>query len=299
MFAKVLELLSEKKPVPTDSLIALSDLTPQGRELFVQVWRNMDERDRLQLVQTLASRSQEDLRADFFEVFSVALEDDSAAVRRAAVGALTEDTNGRLLDRLLALVETDPEASVRAAAADALASFAYRCEVGHLPESRLVQLEGVLLRALHNPHEDLLVRQAALCSVGYLSTERVRQEIARAYGDPDLRASAIRAMGRNCDPVWLPDLARETRSPDATLREEAARALGELEDGRGVQYLQDLVDDPHLSVRLAAIRSLGQIGGEDAREILFYCAEDKDQAVREAAEKALSELEFYEDPLAL
>jgi HEAT repeat protein len=52
-------------------------------------------------------------------------------------------------------------------------------------------------------------------------------------------------------------------------------------------------------VRLAAIRALGQIGGDEARDGLIYALEDKRPAVREAAEQALSELETYEDPLAL
>ncbi len=299
MLSRVLEQLLEKKRLLSNDLSSLSDLGPTEVVAFSEVWRQMDEPDRLALIKDLRAKEKGDLRADFRQVYYVALRDPSSLVRQAAVRASAEDSSEELLDHLLALIASDPEPGVRTAAAEALGRFAYMAEVGELPVRRAAQLEEALLAMFFRLDESLSGRMAALASVGYLHTPRVGDAIAQAYEDYTLRPAAIKAMGRNCDPAWLPQIVHATHSQDPELRREAAAALGEMEDRRGVDYLVDLVDDPDLQVRLAAIKALGQIGGEKAREALLYCAEDHSEAIRKAVESALSELEFYEDPLEL
>lgn len=139
------------------------------------------------------------------------------------------------------------------------------------------------------------MRASALASVGYFSTEAVRQEIQRALTRSGLLLPAIRAIGRNLDPAWTPILIEQMGSPDDAVRREAAEAAADYEDT--VAALSELVDDLDHSVRLAAIASLGSIGGPEAREVLVYCFESEDPEIQEAASRALQAIEETEDPL--
>jgi hypothetical protein len=72
-----------------------------------------------------------------------------------------------------------------------------------------------------------------------------------------------------------------------------------LQARQAVLALIDLLDDPDREVQGAAVWALGQVGGRQAREALRTCLMSDDEVLREAAEEALSELEFYRDPLSL
>ena len=50
----------------------------------------------------------------------------------------------------------------------------------------------------------------------------------------DFQASALYAMGRNCNPSWLPLLLKELHSPNPQLRFEAVL------DGKGTGWLTDI-----------------------------------------------------------
>ncbi|MFA5316369.1 MAG: HEAT repeat domain-containing protein, partial [Dehalococcoidales bacterium] len=138
-------------------------------------------------------------------------------------------------------------------------------------------------------------------SLAPLSLPETRTAITRAYesGIPKLKTSAIYAMGKTCDPIWLDILLNEAESDDAEIRYEVCQACGEFGETEAVPYLADLIDDPDTHVQMAAIQALGKIGGAEAKESLEQCLDSDSDAIKDAAQEALDELESDEDPFSL
>ena len=113
-----------------------------------------------------------------------------------------------------------------------------------------------------------------------------------------MRISAVHAMGRNADGIWLPTVLEEMISDDGEMRFEAAVAAGAIGDEDALASLSELAADEDAEVQEAAIASIGQVGGPAARSILHsLAAEHSDERVLEAVSDALAEADFIEDPL--
>jgi len=289
-FDILMQRLRDEEDVPSGEWDSLSALADERFSTFRDLWDRMSPSRRLELLDALYDEAEENAHLDFTPIWRLALGDDAPKVRIAAITYSADEEGDWLIDPLLRLAAIDPDASVRAAAAESLGRYAYLAEVGDLPGGRAAQIQRALLALVNRSAEPLAVRANALASVGYFSTPEVADAIRSAHADEQLRESAIRAMGRNCDPTWTDTLLEDSRSRGAALRAEAARAIGEIEDSRGIPRLLELLEDPAAGVRLAAIWALGEIGGEEAQEALIYCLEDPQDAIREAAEAALTEL---------
>jgi len=268
-FQSVLDQILEGDEVPSGAWEHLSALADEREISFRQLWDTLTPSQRLGLLDSLHDESELDALLDFTPIWRLALDDPNPRVRVAAIEYSADEEGQWLIDPLLRMCASDADASVRGAAADALARFAYLAEVGDLPARRGQEIEEQLLAALGRADEPASVRGHALASVGYFSTPRVHDAILAGHADSDLRQSAVRAMGRNCDPGWTATLLTDSTSKNAALREEAARAIGEIEDERGVGRLLELLEDPTVGVRLAAIWALGEIGGDDGKKKKF------------------------------
>ena len=223
------------------------------------------------------------------------MDDPNTAVRRVAIASTITDDSPAVLDRLLRLCVDDPDETVRRAAAERLAGFAFEAEVGKLDHDSLRRIEETLVGRVRSEAEALQVRAAALTSAGFLSTEPVQSEIRKGLANSGLQIAAIRAIARNLDPRWTAVLEEQMADDDPIVRQEAAVAAAEYEETVGA--LGELVDDPEIPVRLAAISSLGKIGGDEAYDFLVYCHESSDPIVKEAAEKAMQEAEEEDESL--
>ena len=293
------DLRGEERPARA-SLQGLSDLGDEQVRRLLAAWPHLTAGRRLWIVQTLDELAEDNFELDFSAVFKAVLGDVDPRVRRAAIEGLWESDAPEVATALLAILATDPQAEVRAAAASALGHYVFLAEMQDLPADTAGLVRDALLATIRSD-ELLEVRRRAVEAIGFLSNdEEVRQVIERAYAEeqPAMRTSAVFAMGRNCDVRWLPNLLNELHSDNPELRFEAARACGELEDRRAVPELLKLLIDPDLEVRLAAIQALGEIGGEQAVEALRYVAQGGDAAAAEAAAEALAEAEFAESPLS-
>jgi HEAT repeat protein len=144
------------------------------------------------------------------------------------------------------------------------------------------------------------VRRRVLEAVAPLSLPKVRRSIAEAYqsGNSKLKISALYAMGKNCDPCWLPILIKELTSADAEVRYEATGACGELGEDEAVVHLIELTDDIDADVQLAAVQALGKIGGIEAKKHLQKCLNHLSEAICQVAAQALHELEVTKEPLS-
>jgi hypothetical protein len=289
-------LLAEEEALDPRYLIRLSDLEAGEVTMLVDVWPRLPAGRRKALVEALEDLGAEDDLLSFEAVARHAILDEEPQVRELAVRILWEFDADDLLQIFLSLLESDPAAEVRAAAATGLGQYVYQGELEELPEGQLHALEDRLLEAVeHDPGAQ--VRRKALEALGFSSRSEVPGFIEKAFesGDRDWVVAALAAMGRSMDSRWEPSVLSMLDSKLPVVRAEAARAAGELEIGASVEAMVDLTEDSDESVSSAAIWSLSQIGGEQARrtlETLFREVEGEEQT--EFLEAALDNLAFTE-----
>jgi HEAT repeat protein len=110
-------------------------------------------------------------------------------------------------------------------------------------------------------------------SLGFSSREEIPPMIETAYysGQNDWVASALYAMGRSADEVWVPLVLEMLENDNPDLRREAIRAAGDLEARQTVPRLVELLNDEDPDIHGAALWSLSQIGGEGVRDALNRC----------------------------
>ncbi|MBI4180369.1 MAG: HEAT repeat domain-containing protein, partial [Chloroflexi bacterium] len=235
----------------------------------------------------------------FNSIFKLCLQDQDEEVQIKAIEGLWENEEPSLIDQLINRLGQSSSERVQTAAATALGKFAILAEDKKLRPYYLVKIQEVLLTAFNDKNKPVEVRRRALEAAAPLSLPRVKTAIREAYKSTNtrLKVSAIYAMGKNCDPYWLPILLKELANTDSEVRYEAAGACGEMEEEAAVPHLTRLVKDPDVDVQMAAIRALGKIGGTMAKECLESYLDNISEAIRQAAEQALLELETKADQL--
>ena len=292
------DLSDEDKRLPSSSLADLSDLSPEKLELFLGAWSRMRVARQRQIMSKLVELAEGNPSLNFDDIFRACLHDPDEIVRAKAIEGLWECENRALIAPLITLLREDNKESVRAAAAMALGRFALLAELEKLRPEDGERVQETLLSAIDDQGEQPEVRRRAIEAIAPLSLPRVQDIISQAYNSDDakMRASALYAMGRNGDPVWLPTVVKELGSQDAEMRFEAAVACGELGDEQAVPHLVRLISDIDSQVQLSAVAALGQIGGGEAQEALRGCLEHPDEHVRQMATEALEEADLEREP---
>ena len=290
----------EDSSLLNSELIELSNLNSEEMSSFESSWPSVRPERRQQIVDRLVELAEDNLELNFDAIFKSCLKDGDDEVRAKAIEGLWENEEASLIDPLIGLLEQDGSERVQEAAAVALGNYAMLAEYNKLRHCYVSKVHQALLEAIEDKKKAVEVTRRALEAAAPVSLPEVREAIGNAYksGIPGLKVSSIYAMGKSCDPVWLPVLLSELSSADAEMRFEAAGACGELEEEEAVPYLITTVDDSDVDVRMAAIRALGKIGNAQAKECLRQCLESNSEAVRQAAEQALNMVEADEDPLS-
>ncbi len=293
-------LSDSAKPLLSSRLAELSNLNAQELALFEQAWKTIEPKRRRQIMYRLVELAEDNFELDFEGIFKRRLKDEDADVQSKAIEGLWESEETGLIDPLIELLEPENAEKVQATAATALGKFAMLAELEKLRPKHKTRVCRALLGVIEDTSRSLEIKRRALEAAAPLSLPQLEKAIARAYqsGVPRLKTSAIFAMGKNCDPRWLPILIRELANADAEIRYEAAQACGELGEKEAAPYLSELTTDPDVDVQLAAIQALGRIGGPEAKDSLERCLTDDSKAIQQAAEEALTELEASEDPLS-
>jgi len=294
------ELSDSQKPLLNSRLVRLSNLSVRELDALKQAWPMVDTRRQRQIVQRLVALAEDNLELNFDGIFKRCLKDPDAEVRRQAIEGLWENEETSLIAPLIYLLEQDSSEKVQAAAATALGKFALLAEHKKLRPDHALRIEKALLAATSAKDKPIEVQRRALEAVAPLSLPEVKSAIMAAYESRHsrLKVSSIYAMGKNCDPDWLPVLLTELNNTDAEVRYEAAGACGELGEEAAVPALIRLVNDPDIDVRMVAIQALGRVGGAQAKECLRRCLSNTSEAIRETARQALDELMTIEDPLS-
>ncbi|MGC9348943.1 MAG: HEAT repeat domain-containing protein [Anaerolineae bacterium] len=282
--------------VPEDAVLeGLSGLLGEDIERVASFWHELDLGLRREVIETLTQMAEADFTMDFSAVFRIAMKDDDPEVRAFAVSGLHEVEDVRLVSEYVDMLRHDPDPFVRKAAAKALANYVLLGELQKIrPEPFHAAVEA-LIEAYTDRGEKREVQRQAVESMAYTGTHQVPEMIALAYKqeEPEMRGSAVFAMGRSADERWAPIVQHELHNPNPEIRFEATRACGELQLREAVEEIVELTDDVNQAIREMALWALGQIGGNLARRTLERYAESDQDAMRDAAQEALQELEFF------
>jgi len=288
------------KPLLNSRLTQLSNLNSEALEFLRQAWAVIEPKRRRQIIYRLVELAEDNFELNFDSIFISCLKDQDAEVRSKAIGGLWESEEASLIAPLINLLEQDGSEKVQVAAATALGKFAMLAELRKLRSCHISRICQALLTVIDDRSKPIEVRRRALEAAAPLSQPQVKKAIIAAYQsrNPKFRASAIYAMGRNCDHSWLPMLLKELGNADAEIRYEAAGACGELGEEEAVPYLTELINDPDTDVQLVVTQALGKIGGSEAKECLKQCLNNPSEVIPQAAEQTLYEREAEEDPFS-
>ena len=290
-------LTDNERPLRNTDLMSLSDMSAEGLELLRDVWPDVDAERRADVLRRLIELSEENLDADFNDIFRFCLSDENPEVKAKAIEGLWECDDRTLVTPLYTLLEQDPSDQVRAAAAMALGKFVALAQSGKILGKDGDRIKECLIQAIENTEESQEVRRRAIEAVAPFNTPEVQQIIQEAYESDqiEMQCSAVYAMGKSCDTQWLPIILAELRNPHAAMRYEASNACGELGEEPAVPHLIPLFEDDDLQAQASAISAVGAIGGSLAKKALRHCLKSSDDLAVEAAQEALDKLEDGDD----
>lgn len=293
------ELTDTDSPLNHSGLLQLSGLGRSEIVEFTGVWTAIASERRSEIVDRMTDLAADNLELDFAAVFRVCLRDQDPEVRAKAAHGLEDSDDRTIIRPLIDLLLTDESLSVRASAAAALGKFAAMALDGKVLKRDAERIRSALLEVINREGESLEARRRAIESVACFNTPQVEEIIQTAYddGSPELKQSAIYAMGQSSDSRWIPTVVQDTRNPDPAIRYEAANACGSLGDEETAPHVIAMLDDEDSQVQLASARALGAIGGSLAKRALQQCLLMGDEALEEAAQTALDNIEFDDDPL--
>jgi HEAT repeat protein len=294
------DLADPAKRITSEQLTSLSSLDESERRRLAELWPQLEDSRRLNVITAMSDIAQDNVELNFDAVYKLALTDADYEVRGAGLRGLFEYEGRDLIRTLINLLREDEDPGVRREAAIALGRYAMAGELGHLGDSDTDDVREALIESVEDEMEDEVVRASAIEAVGVLSGEDTENLIESIFREESmwLKVGAVDAMGRSANEVWLPTVIDELASEAPEMRHAAAFAAGEIGAEDAIQPLRKLaITDPDREVQLAAIRGLGEIGGATAVVALKSILYEGDDDLREAVEEAISEAEFYDDPL--
>ncbi len=296
----IAELGNNDKSLLNSRLAELSNINSEELELFKRSWAVIKAKRRRQIMHRLVELAEDNLELNFDSILKYCLIDQDDEVRSKAIEGFWENEDASLIDPLINLLGQDSSEKVQVAAAMALGKFAILAEHKKLRSCHISKIQEALLAAISDKNRTVEVRRRALEAAAPISLPQVKTAIMKAYQSHNskLRISSIYAMGKSCDPSWLPILLKELTSADSEVRYEAAGACGELEEEAAVPCVVKLINDPDVDVQMAAVQALGKIGSTQAKEYLEQCLNSTSEVVRQTAEQVLNGLEAAEDPLS-
>jgi HEAT repeat protein len=294
-------ILNSDELLVKSELTRLSSLTNQEIEYLENSWLKADLKRRRKIISYLTELTRQHFSLDFTEIYHFCLKEKDAKIKAEAITALAEEENPLLIRNFVSLLKEDSSKEVRIASAAALGKLSMLGELGNISSKNTTAVYNALLDVLDDKTENSIIRASALEAIAPLNKPRVKGLIEEAYHSKEevLKISAIRAMGLNCNRMWLTALIEELQSDDEILRYEAVEACGELGEEDAILYLIELIEDENPRISEAAIKSIGEIGGEEAKEILIRLTANPKAKIRQAAEQVLQELAFCEDPLSM
>lgn len=299
------ELGDSDQPISSEAIYKMAELNPDEYKSLQAAWGGIPVERRRALIERITETSETNFDLDFGSVIRLALTDLDDQLRAAAIEAAWDDDTPDMATRLIAMASGDISEEVRAAAVSALGRFILLGELGKYDRDLARRAENVAIKLYGDKSENIHVRRRALEAIANCGREGVDAMIDEAYThrDPQMRTSAVFAMGRSCDAKYAPTVLRELTSDDPQMRYEAARAAGELELRQAVPYLADILLEQDREIMEMAVWALGEIGGDEARRLLEDVMEQADErgddVLAEAIEEALEAASLAGEDLSL
>ena len=292
------QIIDSSELLVKSELMRLASLDNDEFAFLKNNWDKAEVKRRRKIVANLQELSQKHANLDFSRLFDFWLDDADARVRSEAINGLIDDEDPGLVERFIGLLHRDNSAEVRAAAAVALGKLALQGELGKLSPEKTDTVYQALLQTLDKKTESVKVKAVALPAIAPLNLPRVKGLIEGAYHSDnlELKISAIRAMGLNCNRTWLTALLEELHNDSPEIRLAAVASLGELAEEDAVLYLMEMVEDEFPRIQEAAIKAICEIGGKEARQLLNMLLDAPQSKIRRAARLALEDIDFCKNP---
>lgn len=295
------DLADPNKRLGSQQLISFGSLSRDEAEQFAETWREIDPSRRLRVLSDLTDLAEDNVEVNFDAVFKLGLDDEDSGVRAAALQGLFEYDEPDLIPKLAEILREDPDAEVRRESAVALGRYALAAEFDRLSDADARAVKDALTGSVEDLEEDEVVRARAIEALGAISGEETQNLIESVYEEGDslwLKVGAVDAMGRSCDPIWLPLIMREMQSQAPQMRHAAAFAAGSIADEEAVDALSEMAFyDPDVEVQRAAIAALGEIGSQRAKVVLKNLLYEGEDELREDIQEAIANVDFGDDPL--
>lgn len=261
-----------------------------SREQLVELLGSPDPQHRLGAATSLGVRRERSALEPLLDLLEGSAELE--AVKVEAVEALGAIRDGRAVPRLVAHLDREPSARVRAQIADVLGDFggdpavaALRRLVADDQSSQVRGRAAVALGRLKasavrpflverlSGDPDGEVRVALLQALGLLGDSEATPAVLKAFiieADPSARIAAALALGRLADRRATAALiaALEDRSQDVPVRQAVALALAWLRDPAAIPVLEQLLTEPDIVTVVLGIRALGETGSRQAAAAL-------------------------------
>jgi HEAT repeat protein len=294
------DLSNPSKRLAATQLVNFSELDEIEGARFEEAWGEIEAGRRLNIVSELTELAADNVDLNFDAVYKLALRDEEALIRAAAMHGLYEYEARDLIPVLADLLRNDPDATVRRETAMSLGRYALAAELDQLRADDAAAVRDVLMESAEDLEEDDRVRGRSIEALGAISGEETENLIESIYDEDSiwLKVGAVDAMGRSCNASWLPLVLREMENRAPEMRHAAAFAAGEIGDEGAIDKLKRMaVLDPDREVQMAAIHSLGEIGGSQAKVALKAVLFEGDEALEESVKEAIEEIELNEDPM--
>ncbi len=237
-------------------------------------------------------------RGDVESLVEIITGSDNPTVRERAAEILgdIEDTGEEGIDALIEVVQEDESEAVRAAAIDALTSLD---AINGLLEAlgRDIPDDAADWAKAESFVEDLSaeapeLRMAAANVLGRLGNENAVKPLVETLDDPDprVRARVARAIGRIGDPSAAGSLTEHLHGEPLPVRREVADALGYLGNADALDGLLSVADDDGEAMRRTVAASLGRFGNTKPIDTLVDMLGDESDLVRRSAVFSLIEI---------
>jgi hypothetical protein len=200
-------------------------------------------------------------------------------LRRRIFGVFGKD---QVYSRTVATLENDPDATMRARAAEAIGEFLDSAGIAHVAKS----LTG---------DGDAQVRAASARALDRLNHVGPNGELSQALSDSD-EGVRIAALGAAMHVHGFSDVRAVSRlayDESPVVRRHAVGALGQMKARDAVTTLTSLLSpdkESDAKTRASAAHALGLIGDASARDALTAAMSDPDPFVKDAARIALRRL---------
>jgi HEAT repeat protein len=203
--------------------------------------KELNKKEKLALLQRI-EEGEKRLFHNFSTELELLINDENEEIRSKAILHLWNYPTRHFLKNLIHIANTDVSPSVRTHAIISLGRYIYEYATNvftmdfnvdifseDLEENDFKNLMQLLLSIFQNTKKSITERCAALEALSYYTNEDIINLINGAFHseNPDLKKSALKAMGHNRAERWKTLILNELYKQDSQLCIAAARAAGE------------------------------------------------------------------------